>query len=161
MKKDNKDTQTFISRMPVQMHKELRFIAMYTGQKMGDIGNYAISQEIERFKKQIPALKDMSDAHRKAKTVTKIHDKDVGIKVVENILEKPIADKNPEYTDNESMMVEDMDDKARFLYEEGKKLNQQSDAEPIFPLDSDIGKKVIKKMLGVKEESNDEDMKKD
>jgi len=61
MKKDNKETQTFISRMPLKMHKELRFISMYTGQTMQDIGNYAIQKEIELFKSQIPALKELSE----------------------------------------------------------------------------------------------------
>ena len=61
MKSDNKNTQTFISRMPTQMHKDLRFISMYTGMTMQEIGNYAISKEIELFKTQIPTFRELSD----------------------------------------------------------------------------------------------------
>ncbi len=73
MKMDKTDTQTFISRMPKTMHKQLRFISMYTGMTMQDIGNYAIEKEIALFKKQIPALQEMveADQPKKEKSSTK------------------------------------------------------------------------------------------
>lgn len=79
MKKDIKKTQTFISRMPIKMHKELRFIAMYTGQTMQQIGNYAIQKEIELFKTQIPALKELSDSQepKQFEESEKIEEEDV------------------------------------------------------------------------------------
>ena len=70
MKKEKVDTQVFISRMPKPMHRQLRFISVYTGMPMQDITNYALEKEILLFKKQIPALKDLMDAENPTKEAT-------------------------------------------------------------------------------------------
>lgn len=77
-----KKMMTFISRIPERMHRELKFIALYTGMTMQDLGRYAIQKEIDRFKQQRPDIVIPSDEEMK-----KPESKDTEDKIVDDMIQ--------------------------------------------------------------------------